>query len=221
MKTVLFCDFDGTISRRDVGYSIFHHFSNGKNDELLPDWKAGRISTRECLLREAEMVHASAEDIYRYVDQFELDRGFADFVARCDKSRVPLFITSDGLDFYIRRLLEKNDLAHLEFTSNIGRVQNGGIEISFPVENKSCRRCGTCKGERIQRFREEAGEPHRVIFVGDGHSDVCATGEADIIFAKKDLARYCLANDISYLGYDTFFDVSLLLVQHGYLLDEE
>ncbi|MCK5547368.1 MAG: MtnX-like HAD-IB family phosphatase [Thermoplasmata archaeon] len=221
MKTAIFCDFDGTISRRDVGYSIFHHFSNGKNDELLPDWKSGRMSTRECLTREAEMVRATAEEIYAYVDQFEIDRGFADFTDLCDRSDVPLFITSDGLDFYIRRLLDKHGLHHMHFTANVGLVRNGGIEVSFPTENISCERCGTCKGERIQRFREEAKEPQRVIFVGDGYSDVCATREADVIFAKKDLAQYCLENNISYLEYDTFFDVARLMLDRGFLLEKE
>ena len=81
MRTAVFCDFDGTITRRDVGYNIFHHFSGGKNDALLPDWKARRMTTRECLLREAAMVKASAEEIYRFIDQFEIDPGFGDQVA--------------------------------------------------------------------------------------------------------------------------------------------
>jgi 2-hydroxy-3-keto-5-methylthiopentenyl-1-phosphate phosphatase len=79
MKTVVFCDFDGTISRRDVGYSLFHHFSKGQNELLLPDWKSGKMSSRECLTREAAMVHASSDEIFAFLEQFEIDPGFVQF----------------------------------------------------------------------------------------------------------------------------------------------
>ena len=217
MKTAIFCDFDGTITRRDVGYSIFHHFSNGKNDELLPDWKAGRMTTRTCLTLEAQMVKAPAEEIYQFIDQFEIDEGFTDFVDLCDKNTAPLFVASDGLDFYIRHILKKNGLEHLDVKANVGRPENGGLTVEFPHENSTCPRCGICKGERIANFRLETKGDYRILFVGDGYSDACATREADLIFAKKDLKRYCLDNNISYLDFDTFYDVSRQLIEKEFL----
>jgi len=217
MKTAVFCDFDGTITRRDVGYNIFHHFSGGKNDALLPDWKARRMTTRECLLREAAMVKAPAEEIYRFIDQFEIDPGFGGFIDLCRRNDSPVFVASDGLDFYIEYILKKHGLGEMGLKTNIGRPENGGLTVEFPHENKSCSHCGVCKGERIRQFREETGGAFQVVFVGDGYSDSCATGEADLIFAKKDLQRYCLAHNIAYLKYDDFYDVSRQLVEQGYL----
>ncbi|UCD64309.1 MAG: MtnX-like HAD-IB family phosphatase [Candidatus Zixiibacteriota bacterium] len=217
MKTAIFCDFDGTVTRRDVGYSIFHHFSGGKNDELLPDWKAGRMTTRECLTREAAMVRASTDELYRFIDLFELDAGFLEFARLCRKNDIPLMIASDGLDFYIRHILGKYDLGHLMLPTNVGRAENGGLTVEFPHRNRSCPRCGTCKGERIEQFREDHGGRHSVVFVGDGYSDACAAHRADIIFAKKDLERYCQAGKIAYLKFDTFDDVSRQLIQMNHL----
>lgn len=217
MKTAIFCDFDGTITRRDVGYSIFHHFSGGKNDDLLPDWKAGRMTTRTCLTLEAAMVKASPEEIYRFIDQFEIDEGFIDFVSLCEENSAPVFVASDGLDFYINHILNKYNLGHLESKTNVGRPENGGLTVEFPYDNVSCPTCGVCKGERIRQFRDRTGGSHRVVFVGDGYSDACGAREADLIFAKKDLEQYCLANDIAYLKYETFFDVSRELIEQGYL----
>lgn len=217
MKTAVFCDFDGTITRRDVGYNIFHHFSGGKNDALLPDWKARRMTTRECLRREAELVKGSAEEIYRFIDQFEIDPGFVDFVELCRRNDSPVFVASDGLDFYIKYILKKHGLGEMGLKTNAGRPENGGLTVEFPHENTTCSHCGVCKGERIQQFREETGGAYRVAFVGDGYSDSCATREADLIFAKKDLERYCLEHNIAYLKYDDFHDVSRQLVEQGYL----
>ncbi len=215
MITAIFSDFDGTISRRDVGYSIFHHFSDGKNDELLPDWKSGKMSTRDCLLKEAELVSSPASEIEKYIDQFEIDRYFEPFVNQCAAHDFPLTIISDGLDFYIRYILEKNGLDHLDFIANRGILENNTIKIEFPYENKSCGRCGICKGEQIRNFRADQDGESRIIFIGDGYSDVCAAAEADILFAKKDLKEYCTNKNLTFIDYDNFQDVTDRLVELG------
>jgi 2,3-diketo-5-methylthio-1-phosphopentane phosphatase len=218
MKTAIFCDFDGTISRRDVGYNIFRHFSGGQNELLLPDWKAGRLSTRDCLRQEAAMVKATPDELYRYIDQFELNAGFHEFVSTCVRNEIPLHVASDGLDFYINRILEKNNLAHLSVVTNKAILENGGITVEFPHDNISCKRCGICKGERIQEFRRQTNGEYKIIFIGDGYSDACGAREADIVFAKKDLEQYCERQNIDYFPYDTFFDVADRMGKLGHLV---
>ncbi len=203
----VFCDFDGTISRRDIGYNIFKHFSHGKNDELLPDWKSGRLSSRECLLKEAEMSPVTAEELFPFLDQFKLDDGFPAFEKKCSENNIDLIILSDGFDLYINYMLKKNNLDRLSLITNHGWIENGFINIEFPHKNKTCTKCGSCKGERIREYRNANRETTRIVFVGDGYSDACATDEADILFAKKDLEKYCQINDIEYWPYDTFYDV--------------
>ncbi len=217
MKSVVFCDFDGTIARRDVGYSLFRHFSNGENEKLIPDWKSGRLSSRECLRLEAAMVHATPAEIYSFLDQFDIDPGFAPFQERCSRDGLELYVVSDGLDFYIRYILERAGLSHLSVQSNIGRLENDGITIEFPRDTPSCRRCGSCKGETIEQYRLEAGQPVQVAFVGDGYSDTCAVHQADLVLAKKDLELYCLKQNIVYTSYRDFFDVTRVLTERGFL----
>ena len=217
LPCVIFCDFDGTVSRRDVGYSLFRHFSNGRNEDLLPDWKAGRLSTRDCLRMEAEMVHASADEILGFVDRFELDHTFPELVSFCRGNKLPLMIVSEGMDFYIRRLLTRYDLADLTVLSNIGHIQNGGLRIEFPYTTRQCEGCGNCKAARMVEYRNKIAEPCRIIFVGDGYSDACAAREADLVFAKKDLVRYCQAEGISYTAFDNFRDVICRIKEQEHL----
>ncbi len=221
VQTAIFCDFDGTVARRDVGYSLFHHFSSGRNDELIPDWKAGRLSTRDCLLREAAMVHTTKEEIYCFLDQFELDKGFPSFVNLCQANNIDLLIVSEGLDFYIKYLLRRNNLGHLHVIANTGRVENDRLIIEFPYRNRTCRKCGSCKGERIREYRNSHPEEIRSIFVGDGDSDACAADEADVIFAKKDLEKYCTVHDIGFYRYNDFYDVARQIVELGYATSDK
>ena len=219
VKTAIFCDFDGTVSRRDIGYHLFRHFSGGRNEELVPLWKERRITTRECLRREVEMVEAREEDIYRFLDGFELSPGFADFVARCRHRRVDLTILSDGMDFYIDYVLSRHGLGYLPVVANHGFFEEGRLAISFPYGNASCERCGSCKGERIREYRRRCGEAIRAVFVGDGYSDICAVEEADLVFAKKDLERYCRGHDIPFTQYGDFTDIIQHLIGLGILAD--
>lgn len=217
MKTAIFSDFDGTISKRDVGYSLFHHFSNGKNDELLPDWKSGKMTTRDCLLAEAAMVNAPAEEILRFIDDIELDDHFTDLIAVCKKQDIPLKIVSDGLDFYIRHLFQKYGLSDLTFYANRAELINNQIKIHFDHQNTSCTRCGICKGELIRKFRESQNDPYHIIFIGDGYSDACGAKEADILFAKKDLKEYCINQKIDFISYNTFNDILTEMKQRDFI----
>jgi len=213
----IFCDFDGTVAEEDVGYRLFHHFSDGRNEALIPEWKAGRISSREILEREAAMVRATPEGIYRFLDQFKLSPGFAEFVSICRRNNAEPIIISEGMHFYISYLLESYDFADLEVLANIGHLENGGIRIEFPFTNRSCKRCGSCKGERIAEYRARSATGAKVVFVGDGLSDVCAAEEADILFAKKDLEQYCQTENIGYYKYSDFFEVAERILELGLL----
>lgn len=218
-KLTIFCDFDGTIARADVGYQLFRHFSGGRNEELIPDWKAGKISSREILEREADMVNAPAGEILTFIDQFSLDPTFTPFARRCQRAGVPLFVVSEGMDVYIKRLLQREGLDDIPVICNIGRLEQDRIFIDFPHVNRHCTRCGSCKGERIEEYRAQAADGAVVAFIGDGYSDACAAREADILFAKKDLEHYCQSENIPYNWYDTFDDVTNWLVSHSMLDD--
>lgn len=219
MKTVVFCDFDGTIACRDVGYSLFHHFSGGRNDELIPDWKSGRLTSRDCLLAEAAMVSVSEEEIEDFVSTMEIDRGFPSFAQKCRDQNIPLMILSDGLDLYIRLILKRCDLDYLPSKSNHARVEDRKLIIEFPHDSESCKRCGNCKAERIREYRADMPDPISVVFVGDGYSDACAASVADLVFAKKDLEKYCLEKNIDYLPYSDFYDVNRELGSRGIYVD--
>jgi len=216
-RLAIFCDFDGTVARRDVGYNLYHRFSGGRNDALLPDWKAGRLSTRDCMRLESEMVRGTPEEILQFLDQFDLDPTFPRFAERCRAAGVPVVIVSEGLDFYIRHLLTRTGLLELTVHSNIGRLENGGLRLEFPYQFRVCPGCGNCKAARIEEYRKKADEAVKVVFIGDGYSDACGARAADIVFAKKDLVHYCEAEGICYNGYEDFDDVTVQLIRQGRL----
>jgi len=218
MRLAIFSDFDGTLCRKDVGYHMFKTFSQGKTDDLVPLWKSGELSTRDCLRREAEMVDIDEERLRGFLDQFRLNEGVKELLDLCRSHDVDFTILSDGFGFYIEHVLANHGLNDLDIITNRGYFEDGELKIDFPHDNVSCQRCGSCKGERIREYLEKVGEETKVVFIGDGYSDVCALAESDLIFAKKDLEQYCRQNNINHVAYDDFNDVIQYLQAQGHLL---
>ena len=68
-----------------------------------------------------------------------------DFVNYVKSRQEKLYILSDGFDFNIKTILEKNGLNHLEFyTNHLLISKNEQFDIETPHAS-TCDRCGTCK----------------------------------------------------------------------------
>jgi 2,3-diketo-5-methylthio-1-phosphopentane phosphatase len=206
-KIYIFSDFDGTFSAKDIGNRIFTSFSNGRNIPLIKDWKEGRITSRACLIGEADLMSITPDQFYSFLDEFQLSPGAIEFYRETQKAGLPFFILSDGLDLYIRYILEKYGLKEISFFSNRGILEKGRLRIEFPFENNGCPRCGSCKGTRIAEIVGREKDRPNVIFIGDGLSDICALPHADIIFARGDLLSYCRSKNYNALEYETFYDI--------------
>lgn len=200
----LFVDFDGTISLRDVGNEFFRRFGNEEESlKAVAEWKAGELSGRELTVREAEFVKVTERDALDYIQHFQIDSRFRDFVDYCKSKSLELTVLSDGLDFYIDRIFESNAIADVPFFSNHVRFDSGSIRIDFPFES-DCTKCGNCKGRQILT---RTGIDDIVIYVGNGFSDRCAVKYADVIFAKDELLRYCEENNITFFPFTNFGEV--------------
>jgi 2,3-diketo-5-methylthio-1-phosphopentane phosphatase len=201
----LFIDFDYTITTDDVGNRLFTYFSEGRNEPVVKRWLNRQISAYTCLTEEARLCQASYEGFVEYVDRFVIDNGFERIVHYCKSNKLPMYILSDGLDFYIKHILDKYGFGEIPFFSNRAVFNGGSLKIELPYWTEDCPECGNCKGNQIRRLK---GERDRVIYIGDGFSDLCGVKQADIIFAKDDLAAYLKSNGTFFYEYDNLSQVA-------------
>ncbi len=205
----VFCDFDGTVAQQDVGNALFSHLAGDAAYDIARRYVNGEINARECLLAEAAAAgRVSPEAVGAFVEQFPVDRGFGEFNEFCVARNIPVTILSDGLDFYIERILRRNGLQdivsfanHLEFSAKEDGVV---LDVSFPYSDSECLFCGNCKRNHMLTL---SGDDDIIVYVGDGISDRCPVRYADIVFAKGALIRHCQEANISYFEYSTFEDV--------------
>lgn len=204
MKRAVLTDFDGTITRTDVAEDILEAFAPHEWWSIEEEHRARKIGTRETMVRQFALVRAKEADMLRFVDEHvALDETFPPFVAACRERGIPVEIVSEGLDFYLRHLLERWRI-DVPARTNRTTFEGDRVRISYPYADPTCNLCGTCKLRRLFDLRV-AG--YHVAYVGDGHSDLCPAVEADLVFAKKELADLCREEAIDFIPFDTFADV--------------
>jgi len=220
MKKLILCDFDGTISIRDMGYDLINRFSSGDWEAIDRDFCEGKIGSKEAYSRIAKILKGNEKDLLGFIRKHSnIDPHFNSFYQYCRERDIDIKIVSDGLDFYIKMFLEIHHLSEIPYYANHTHFHKGdGMEISFPYSNEECGLCGTCKKKLVQIHRKTYDS---ILFVGNGISDRCAAREADFVFAKDSLYTYCIDQDITCHFFDNFHEIlgDLKKRIHGVIFD--
>lgn len=205
----VFCDFDGTISLKDTTDEILTRYADPEWEAIEQEWKEGAIGSAECMRRQIPLIRASKATLDDALDGLEIDPTFPEFVNYCEDANLPLTVISDGVDYFIQRILGRYHLGHLPVIANRLTISpEGRYQLSSPFGNPDCTfESGVCKCRQI------GSRTGMRIFVGDGRSDFCAAGSADVLFAKHTLARHCTEQRIHFHPYQQFCDVQSMLEQ--------
>ncbi|HEY3951049.1 MtnX-like HAD-IB family phosphatase [Phenylobacterium sp.] len=197
----IICDFDGTITRQDTTDLVLERLADRKWAALQDAWLAGKLSGADCMTGQIALVGGSQAELDAVLDSVQLDPGFPAFVAWCEANGFPIGIVSDGVDRFIDRILTRHGLDQLTATANRLAGEPGAWRLELPWREAGC-----AAGSGVCKCAVSAGEAP-MVYVGDGRSDFCVSGRADILFAKGALAEHCAAQGRSYYPFDTFHDV--------------
>jgi 2,3-diketo-5-methylthio-1-phosphopentane phosphatase len=218
---IVFTDFDGTVTQLDVTDEILAQLAHPSWREIEQEWTRGLIGSRECLERQIALVDASADELHALIDAVPIDPTFAAFYRFARKRGIPLYVLSEGFDYWIERILKRAGVngpvrngTHM-FSSAL-RLEGRRLIPSFPHSAQPCEHgCATCKATLIRRLGKGN---YPVIFVGDGLSDRFAVDEADVVFAKRQLLAYCQEHGKACRPFSTFADVEQAIAR---LMDRE
>jgi 2-hydroxy-3-keto-5-methylthiopentenyl-1-phosphate phosphatase len=227
-EAVLFLDFDGTISRRDVVDVILEAYANPQWLAFESEWREGRMGSRDCLRAQMDLVRASRNQLDALLDEIEIDEGLIALLETCTAHYIPAHILSDGFDYCIRRILSRasRKVHALLRESRIcaSRLEARGQlwRTEFPFFHQTCAHgCATCK-PAVMRLLNQTNA--LALFVGDGLSDRYAVNSADLVFAKNGLATYCTENGIEHTSFTNLNDVAAhvdrWIVSRTFLKDE-
>lgn len=203
----IFVDFDGTISMQDIGEEMFLRF--GKPDEakrIINMWLNDEITSVDTWNALCTTVdNFNSVEFDNFLLEMKIDPTFKSFVKYCEENNFDLTIVSDGLDYYINRVLEREGLGYIKsYTNKLNFDENNNLVPEFPYTDEECNRCANCKRNHV--INNSSDEDYTV-YIGDGYSDACPIQYCDHIFAKNSLLKFCEENRISFSPYNNFNDV--------------
>jgi len=206
VKTIVQCDFDGTITRQDVSFLILEAFADGNWRQLLDEYREGRISVGIFNTRAFAMVKADKQTLLQLVfrkNKGEIRNGFNELLACCSRKGFKFVIVSNGLDFYIEAILRALGVENIEFFAAHTRFRPQGLEVKYIGPD----------GNQLEDSFKEAytrlflSQGYRVIYMGNGISDSFPARQAHHIFATGDLLDYCQQTNLNCVPFADLSDV--------------
>jgi len=203
----VFCDFDGTFARQDVGSTLAARYAADRRPAQWARYERGEITAWEYNLEILDRLPMPQADLEAFLRTIELDPGARDLVAWCEAKGVPFRVLSDGFDWNLNRLQVLHGL-RFAYDANHLRYESGSwrIAASHPSAECGCG-TGTCKRGRIEAFRRHAPEA-TTVHIGNGRvSDLCGALAADVAFAKDSLATELARRGKAFEPFETLHDV--------------
>ncbi len=204
---VLVLDFDGTVTEKDVGDEVCDRFAPPAWRDIDAAWVRNELSLPEAQRQMWALARCDRPEALAYAKQVgKLRPGLDALLESVHRAGGAAWLASGGFDFYIEAILHGR-LPRFERTYfNSTRFIDGKVEVTFPHASLSCGRCAVCKGNVCDLARASGA---RVVFVGDGASDRCAIGRADVLCAVQGslLARACEERKLPYVPFLELDDV--------------
>ncbi len=188
----LVLDFDGTLTLVDVGDALCERFAD-------PAWKAidevferGGLSLPEAQRRMWALFRADRERAGAYAREVgQLRPGLDLLLDRAEARGYTLRLASGGFDFYVEAILGPERLRRFA-SVDVNRAHFEGERMTpmFADASLACERFAVCKAQVCERHGVKGA-----IFVGDGHSDACALGRVERVFAVRQRPLHRLAQE--------------------------
>ena len=209
LSPAILTDFDDTAAAQNVAELLLNRFGDPSWREVRQRFRDGELNLKEYQEITFRNIRADRSAMQHYVREHATLRPyFAELHYFCRSNDIPIAVVSQGLDFYISALLERDGFADVPIYAVDTGFQNGNIHYHYNHAYPGRENQGNSKALIVERYQREG---HYVIFAGDGVSDQEASLQADMVFAHRSLARFCEEQGIGYHPFQDFKQILLTL----------
>jgi len=208
MKTLVQCDFDGTVTEEDASFFLLDAFAQGDWRQVLQEYKNHKISVGQFNSRAFAMVKVDESTLLGAIKgKVKMRAGLHDLVSYCKKRDFRFVIVSNGLKFYIKAMLKDIGLEKVEVYAAQSSFHSEGIGVKYIGPDGNQLDDGL-KEAYIKLFLKQG---YRVAYIGNGDSDILPAKYGHLILARGELLAYCRKNNLKYKPFDDFADVVKVL----------
>jgi len=201
-KTILVqCDFDGTITVKDLSFVILDAFARNNWKQLFNDYQEGKITLGQFNTEAFSTVKADKESLLALVRKETVLRpGFPELIDYCRRKHFRFVIVSNGLHFYIEDLLTNLGFLDIEIYATQTDFCREGLKVQYIGPDGQY----LDKDFKLAFTDSFLNQDYRIIYIGDGSSDLLPAKKAQFIFATGTLLEHCQAIDLSCTPFDDF-----------------
>lgn len=198
--TIVFCDFDDTITVNETLSTILLHFAPEVASPALCGVSQRHVTLREALTLSVQALPSALKgDILEYIAAEPLRAGFGEFLDFLAQRKIPFVVLSSGLCFYIEaKLAPWNHRIHAIHALDVDMT--GPLMLLLPHSHPT---------EAMPKHwvMEDYAATKRIV-VGDSYSDFEMAAAADMVFARNRLLRETQSMGRPVIPFDDFFDIS-------------
>jgi 2-hydroxy-3-keto-5-methylthiopentenyl-1-phosphate phosphatase len=205
-RLVVQLDFDGTIAEEDVSFLLLDKFAGGNWRKYLAEYTARKISVAAFSKKVFGMITADEKTLTDFVlnsPKARTRRGLWEFIDYCKRKDIKVVVVSNGLEFYIKAILEKKRITGLEVHAAASVFSPAGMQVHY---------IGPGGNEIDDGFKEAwtdilCREGYQVIYIGDGSSDIYSARESKHVCATGQLLKLCQSEGLNWYPFEDFLDV--------------
>ena len=207
-KTIVFSDFDGTITLHDTFVDLLKKFSTpGLADRLMAQMYAQTLTLRKGV---TQLLESIPSDQYLNIIEFSkthpIRSGFPEFLDFLESHDVPCVVVSGGIRIMVETVLE-------EFKPRLAGLHAVDLDASGDYFNVIPNYAG--ETELVAKVNIMAKyEFDQSIAIGDSITDFNMAMAADLVFARDRLAKYLDEQGKSYVPWNDFFEIRDYLDQY-------
>lgn len=154
------------------------------------------------------MIKADRQTLVDFVrHEARIRNGFYELLDYCHRQGIRFVIISNGLDFYIDTILKDIGVENIEVFAAQTRFCPGGLKVKY-IGPEGDQLDSDFKDTYTRLFLKSG---YRVIYVGDGISDVRPAHLAHHVFARCDLLAHSQKMNLGYTPFLDFTDVTRTL----------
>jgi 2-hydroxy-3-keto-5-methylthiopentenyl-1-phosphate phosphatase len=197
-------DFDGTLTEEDVSFALLDAFAEGDWRQLYQRYRQSKMTVGDFNSKAFAMVKASRDELLKVArEQVKLREGLRNLVNFCQESGSRFLIVSNGLDFYIKEILEDVGLGNIEVYAAHTEFSPEGLKVQYiGPEGKVLK-----KGFKEAYTKLFLNQGYQVVCIGNGPSDYYPAALSQHVFARDGLADICKAKKLKCQPFEDLNDV--------------
>jgi 2-hydroxy-3-keto-5-methylthiopentenyl-1-phosphate phosphatase len=198
------CDFDGTITEKDVSFALLDTFAQGDWREWFEHYRQNKIPVGEFNTRAFAMVKASRGELLKVArEKVRLRTGLHELVDYCRRQGFRLVIVSNGLDFYITTILKDAGLGDIEVHAAKTSFSRRGLKVQYIGPDDT----SLLRGFKDAYTKLFIKQGYRIVYVGNGPSDIAPAFLAHRVFARDGMLDGCRERGLECTPFNDLNDI--------------